>query len=543
MKKIFTQEEIDKAANVNILSFCEEQGINLEQTASNEYRWADHRSMVIKPNDNYYYWNSRQRGGNTIRFAQDVLSISFTESMTLLLGTDYKEAAPVIQEERKPFEYRYKNNSDKRKAYDYLINERCLDKDIVTTLSNKGFIQQVRPYDPILKENYDAAAFVWGKHNKVVGVTTQEVELDFERHGKRGARKRIGKNVLKHFGFNVTLGEPKSIYFFESPIDLMSYWSLNKSLSGTMLVSLEGLKTETVNHILDYAIIGKGCKDIKQIYLAVDNDYAASRFCETYMKMDYFSRLVPFDNAVPTHIFNDTKEFLNGSDSNMPIEFALAIQKAMTNFSLEKNSDDFSNSLDINQFNKYFSKVVIDDEKNKKKVVPVSLKEGLELLSNDYKNHAPKTYDAISDMIQPNSGYEKDIAMEFSYKVQQYLKMYQEKGIDVLDSYPKDWNDVLKLERQKSLVQEQPVSTYINKEGHRIIVTYNEKQRTYDGEMAQEDTIAHFFEADSPQEAEQLAKAYGFHALDKEDQQKYFGHTHTAGTRHAPKEMAMERTR
>ena len=49
-------------------------------------------------------------------------------------------------------------------------------------------------------------------------------------------------------GMNVDIGEPKRLIFAESPIDLMSYYQVNKErLNDVRLVAMDGLKESTVS--------------------------------------------------------------------------------------------------------------------------------------------------------------------------------------------------------------------------------------------------------------------------------------------------------
>lgn len=96
---------------------------------------------------------------------------------------------------------------------------------------------------------------------------------------KRGSFKQILPNGKPHTGFTVDVGKPTSIYYFESPIDLLSYWTLQQNrLQNARLVSMNGLKMKTVLRTF------KEAKDeglsVNRIVLAVDNDKAGKEFTE-----------------------------------------------------------------------------------------------------------------------------------------------------------------------------------------------------------------------------------------------------------------------
>ena len=73
-----------------------------------------------------------------------------------------------------------------------------------------------------------------------------------------------------------TTDKPKDIYVFESPIDAMSYKSLNKDKDG-VFVSINGLKQEAVKYQIAYYIM-KYDKKLDNIHLCVDNHSAGNEF-------------------------------------------------------------------------------------------------------------------------------------------------------------------------------------------------------------------------------------------------------------------------
>lgn len=57
--------------------------------------------------------------------------------------------------------------------------------------------------------------------------------------------KHIDKNSTANHGFNLKIGDPKQLKFFESSIDLLSYAALNRDqLNDTWLVSMEEIENQ-----------------------------------------------------------------------------------------------------------------------------------------------------------------------------------------------------------------------------------------------------------------------------------------------------------
>jgi hypothetical protein len=90
--------------------------------------------------------------------------------------------------------------------------------------------------------------------------------------------KGIGKGARYSYGFNIKprQGEVQYLIFFESAVDLLSFWTLassaGKPLTGCMLVSMVGLKLNIVKHM--HKLYGGN------IVLAVDKDDAGHNFIE-----------------------------------------------------------------------------------------------------------------------------------------------------------------------------------------------------------------------------------------------------------------------
>jgi hypothetical protein len=92
-------------------------------------------------------------------------------------------------------------------------------------------------------------------------------------NNKRGSFKQILPN-----------GKPDSLYVFESPIDMLSYWSIKKDdLKNARLVSMNGLKIGTL--LQSYAEASKEGLNIEKAVLAVDNDKGGHDFIKKVSAM------------------------------------------------------------------------------------------------------------------------------------------------------------------------------------------------------------------------------------------------------------------
>ena len=77
----FTQDQIDRANQTDLVSFLQSQGEQLTR-AGQEYRWKRHDSLTLRGNK--WYRHSQSRGGNPINFVMEFYGRSFTEAVQML---------------------------------------------------------------------------------------------------------------------------------------------------------------------------------------------------------------------------------------------------------------------------------------------------------------------------------------------------------------------------------------------------------------------------------------------------------------------------
>ena len=74
----YTQEQIDRANQADLVSFLQSQGEQLTR-AGQEYRWKRHDSLTIRGNK--WYRHSQSKGGAPIDFVMEFFGKSFTEAV------------------------------------------------------------------------------------------------------------------------------------------------------------------------------------------------------------------------------------------------------------------------------------------------------------------------------------------------------------------------------------------------------------------------------------------------------------------------------
>lgn len=298
-----------KLVSMDIVAVAESLGMKLKPGSSGAYYWEEHDSFHIYPNTNTFRWWSRGVGTNTIDLVQVVQEEmtghkpSFREA-TSFLETGQFNNVTVQLPVKEPFEYyleRYEH-SDFSIGRQYLKEERGLsDETIDTFLASGNLATATRK-----KGDYFEPVIVFKSRDndgKMIGASLQGIVENRAQHPERGRLKQIMKNSEGTAGFSLDIGTPKRLVFAEAPIDLMSYYEVNKDdLQDVKLVAMDGLKKSVVSrYVADLLTDGKYSQTMSavqirgaldalnqttnllqehsdMITLAVDNDEAGQNF-------------------------------------------------------------------------------------------------------------------------------------------------------------------------------------------------------------------------------------------------------------------------
>ncbi|MDM5196514.1 toprim domain-containing protein [Fictibacillus enclensis] len=277
-----TSDEISRARDIHLIDYLEAKGepIKSEGVRQRFYRHQEHDSLVFK--DNMYYWNSRQeKGVGAISFAMMYYDMTFPEAVTDINDGNYKDRMLEKQEQRKetsaePFSYPdFLEVKDHSSVKNYLIVQRKIDPRIVDWLFKKDLLAQDKKLNAVFKWREN------GGKGKIVGADRQGT---IKMQNKRGTFKQIMPNGKEHCGFTIDVGRPNKIIAFESPIDMLSYWSIKgRELQDARLVSMSGLKPKTI--IQSHLEAAEEGYKIKKWMLAVDNDSSGLEFVEKIKAM------------------------------------------------------------------------------------------------------------------------------------------------------------------------------------------------------------------------------------------------------------------
>ena len=347
----------EEAKNMNILDVANSLGMNMLKSSRNEYYWDEHDSFKINTSKNMFRWYSKDIGGDVIQMVQTLRGVSFREAINYL-NTGHFEEAKVQEVIREPFKYlleKYETDFDNGRRYlkevrglsentiDFFLKEQALA--LVNRKYQDGYSEQV-----LVFKYFD-------NNRNIIGGSLQGIEANKDRYEGKGYLKQIIYNSDGTAGVNVTVGEKADrLIFFEAPIDMMSYYELNKhNLNNVKLISMDGLKESTVARYLTEHIITDearrktldfsnavgymnfiikdtdyfdGNKNADVITLAVDNDSAGRNFIEKLEKIG-----LKFQTELPPQLENKEK-----TDWNEVLIVQKKLEKSKGETNMEQNT-------------------------------------------------------------------------------------------------------------------------------------------------------------------------------------------------------------
>lgn len=298
----------EEARNRDIVSVAESLGMNLGGRGNDLY-WDQHDSLKINRKKNYFYWNSRQKGGGPIELVQMIKECRPKEAVNFLLDPEY-EIGEVAEykEELKNFRYFLNDHKNMNLTKNYLINQRKLDEATVDHYISMGLLAQTTYKDPDDGKTEPVMVFKSrDRDNNISSVSLRGLWKQDKHDGNGYLRRVLGDGFTGMVqkvgnppeGAEISKERPLKIITFEAPIDLMSYYEMHQNEIGdALLLAMDGFKKGTISKLLanqlnlnitedekvNYIdILSKTMKknDLIQLVLAVDNDSAGKEFIDT----------------------------------------------------------------------------------------------------------------------------------------------------------------------------------------------------------------------------------------------------------------------
>lgn len=256
----FTDDQKCQANSVDLAELLRCRGEKLLRSGP-EFRLERDHSVTIRGNE--WYDHAAGKGGGPVSFFQNFYSMSYPEAMSLLLNGEQRTVyapTPRREEPPKPFQLP-KPNSDMRRVYAYLMQQRCISREVISAFVQTGLLYE--------DAKYHNAVFV-GKDEQCV---------------PRHAHKRSTNSEGKSFRANVEGSRPQysfhwagpgdRLYVFEAPIDLMSFLTrYPKGWQEYSYVSLCGTSEHAMLWMLEQH------PQLQKVGLCVDNDKAGLQAAE-----------------------------------------------------------------------------------------------------------------------------------------------------------------------------------------------------------------------------------------------------------------------
>ncbi|MDR2833090.1 MAG: DUF3991 and toprim domain-containing protein [Streptococcaceae bacterium] len=502
--KSFTKEEINQATQVSILEVAENLGFHLVKTGKC-YSWGDKNQYRFYPTTNSYhnFSDSLRGGGNVINFVRNETKKSFQDTVHFLLEGTFTQTQ-IREVPKEEFDYYFTDNPNFQIAKDYLVGQRKLDEQLIDFLYERKYIRM---------DKYNQVIFPWCKSGVIVGATIQGTKYDIERFGTRGRFKGIARNSESHFGFNVSIGNPDKLYIFESPIDLLSYWSLNKEIRNASFVSLDGVKPESLMNFLRYFATDKRTI-FNELYICTDNDRAGIQFLHSFD--DRFAKIlvhneIPDYHQIPKATEQIYHEALKRTNSKLDWRLLAAIHKEETNLS---NTSELTN---LNRLAFFFGQKQVGNEKSYtfsfEEMVQHTINAIQKLEEFEQQGKMP-----LDSLLAFNDNHTESHKYRlFQERVKSTYQAYLGSENFIASAIVKDWNEKL----QNLEVRNQKWKGYYANDETNQVVHAQENKDTIQAKIYQSGQVAGQFEAESVEEMDYLIKNYGFHAIDKEDLKKY----------------------
>lgn len=250
----YTQEQIDRANQVNLEQFLRSQGEKLIKSG-HEYRWERYDSLTVKGNK--WFRHSQNKGGYPVDFVMEFFDNTFPEAVQMLIGEEAVAECVVEPALKAEFQLPPHSKSNVR-MMKYLTEERKLPQELIERFVADGLI-------------YEDA-----KHHNVVFVGTDANGIPRYAHC-RGTTDKFCMDVAgsdKSYGFCYR-GKGTELYVFEAPIDLLSHIALYPAgWEEHSYLSLGGVSSKALERFLSER------KDIESIFVATDNDEAGNNAAE-----------------------------------------------------------------------------------------------------------------------------------------------------------------------------------------------------------------------------------------------------------------------
>lgn len=274
------------ARMTDLYSFLSISGIKTTKAGVGRYNISNIPGLVIYNNLYFYFYDDSW--GNAVDFLINFLNYDFKSAIEVLTGYSKPSHNLIKINYKKTTTIQFKTpklSSSQPRVMAYLNKSRHIDIGLIKSFLKHNLLFQT--------DAYGNCFFPWYYKGEIVGAEIIGT-LDRKRF------KKIQPGSKGGYGFNFSHPKSisiKSIYFYESAIDLMSYITLYKIELNVLYVSLAGLKPSKIEYfttLYPNAVIK----------LCLDNDQGAKDFIKG------LGDLYIYDVSLPPEPFKDFNDML-----------------------------------------------------------------------------------------------------------------------------------------------------------------------------------------------------------------------------------------
>ena len=265
----YSDEQIRAADSTDLAAYLENRGYELKREGR-QVKLAEHDSLYIKGNQ--WYWFSQRKGGKAISFLTEYEGMSLVEAMKILTGEEPISDKPLPK--AKPIErpavkeLMLPDSAENNNAVFAYLKSRGIDARIIKRCIDEGIIFQTNMFY-LRKENGSYERKYCPPQVVFVGKDKDGIAKYACTRSCKGNEKHDAYGSDKAYAFSVPQTGSKSVWVFESAVDLLSHMTLcgySRNDYSTHRISLGGISPVALHQFLtDHP-------EVRYVNLALDAD-------------------------------------------------------------------------------------------------------------------------------------------------------------------------------------------------------------------------------------------------------------------------------
>ena len=212
----FTDEQKQAARETDLATFLQRRGEELKRSGS-EYEWRD-GAQKVTIRGNVWFHQYERVGGDAINFVRRFYALDYPHAVELLLDgrSGFEKPTQCTATQQKPTKdfLLPKRNNTMHRVYAYLLQQRSIDREVLNAFVREQMIYESAEHHNAVFVGYDQNGTPRHAHKR--GTNSQS------------SYKGNQDSSRPEFSFQWR-GQSDRLYFFEAPIDLLSFISLNKA--------------------------------------------------------------------------------------------------------------------------------------------------------------------------------------------------------------------------------------------------------------------------------------------------------------------------